>query len=122
MRILVIDDVAAVRESLAGALAAAGHSVTLAERGDTALELATREDFDAVVTDLWMPGMDGLDLIKNLRGRKPGLRIFAMTGGGPRLTTETASAIAEVWGAEETLIKPFDERALVRKLAQTPGG
>ncbi|MFT4095977.1 MAG: response regulator [Rhodoblastus sp.] len=116
MRILVIDDVAAVRESIGGALESAGHSVTLAERGDTALELAMREDFDAVVTDLWMPGMDGLELIKRLRGKRA-LRIFAMTGGGPRLTTETASAIAEVWGAEETFIKPFDERALIRKLA-----
>jgi two-component system, chemotaxis family, chemotaxis protein CheY len=112
-RILVIDDVLGVRESIRIALSAAGYEAVVAENGQQALELLSSGSFDIVVTDIWMPGVDGIALIKRLRSERPHLRVFAMTGGGPRMTIETATSLAEVWGAEEVFVKPFDEALLI---------
>ena len=121
LRILVIDDMAGVRESLRAALQAAGFDVTTANNGREGLAALAADDFGIVVTDIWMPQIDGLDVIKHIRAERPHLRVFAMTGGGPRLTIEAAGSIAEVWGAERVFVKPFDEAALVAAI-KAPGG
>jgi two-component system chemotaxis response regulator CheY len=110
---LVVDDVMTVRESLAIALESAGFAVTGAANGREALDALDREDFDVLVTDMWMPEMDGLRLLKEIRGRKPAMRIFGVTGGGPRLTIEAMTSLAEVWGAEKVFLKPFDDDELI---------
>jgi len=110
---LVIDDVLGVRESIRIALNAAGYATTVAENGQQALDILSSGSFDVVVTDIWMPGLDGISLIKRLRSEQPALRVFAMTGGGPRMTIETATSLAEIWGAEMVLVKPFDEALLI---------
>jgi hypothetical protein len=46
----------------------------------------------------------------------PGLRIMAMTGGGPDMTIETALSLAEIWGAERVFIKPFNETRLIEAI------
>lgn len=112
-RVLIIDDVLGVRESIRIALNAAGYATTVAENGREALEILATGSFDVVVTDIWMPDLDGISLIKKLKGEQQGLRVFAMTGGGPRMTIETATSLAEIWGAEKTFVKPFDEAALI---------
>lgn len=119
LNILVVDDVPAMRESLGAALTAAGHRPAYAGNGEEALERILANKFDAVVTDLWMPGMDGLGLIKRIRQEQMSLRVFAITGGGPRLTLEAATSIAEIWGAEKVFLKPFDEVLLIEALAET---
>lgn len=116
--ILVVDDHFAVRQSLAIAIAATGWEVETVASGDDALQLLTRRDFDVLLTDLWMPGIDGVGLIKACRRAKPSLRVLGMTGGGPGLTTETMATLAEIWGAEEVFYKPFDDRLLLQALAQ----
>ena len=113
MNILIVDDVEAMRESLGTALSADNHDVSFAKDGNEALERLLSGTFDAVVTDLWMPGLDGLGLIKRIREAQPDLRVFAITGGGPRMTMEAATSIAEVWGAEKVFLKPFDEDVLL---------
>ncbi|MGD9839842.1 MAG: response regulator [Afipia sp.] len=118
LSILVVDDVPAMRESIGAALSAAGHRPSYAENGKEALERIIAGSFDAVVTDLWMPEMDGLGLIKRIRQEKMSLRVFAITGGGPRLTLEAATSIAEIWGAERVFLKPFDESLLVEALME----
>lgn len=112
--VLVVDDVEAMRESLRAALAGAGHQVAVAASGAEALDVLRDRPVDIAVTDIWMPDIDGLKLIKKLREEFPRLRIVAMTGGGPRLTIETAGSLAEVWGAERVFVKPFDEDLLIR--------
>lgn len=116
MNILVVDDVEAMRESLGAALSADDHDVSFAKDGNEALDRLLSEAFDAVITDLWMPGLDGLGLIKRIREAQPDLRVFAITGGGPRMTMEAATSIAEVWGAEKVFLKPFDESVLLDAL------
>ena len=120
-RILVIDDMKGVRESLRAALTAAGFEVTTANNGREGLAELGTTSFDIAVTDIWMPEVDGLNVIKQIRAEHPNLRVFAMTGGGPRLTIEAAGSIAEVWGAERVFVKPFDEAALVAAI-KTPRG
>jgi DNA-binding NtrC family response regulator len=117
-RVLVIDDVLGVRESIRIALQDAGFQAMTAENGQHALDLLAGGGFDAVVTDIWMPEMDGLSLIKRMRNEQSDLRVFAMTGGGPRMTIETATALAEIWGAEKVFLKPFDETALITALKE----
>ena len=118
---LVVDDVMTVRESLAIALESAGYAVTGAGNGVEALAALEKDDFDVLVTDMWMPEMDGLKLLKEIRGRKPDMRIFGVTGGGPRLTIEAMSSLAEIWGAEKVFLKPFDEDELIAAIAPQAG-
>ncbi|GGE00798.1 response regulator [Aureimonas endophytica] len=111
--VLVVDDVPTVRESLAIALEDAGFEVASAGNGREALDLLGQREFDVLVTDMWMPEMDGLRLLKEIRGTRPKMRVFGVTGGGPRLTIETMSSLAEVWGAERVFLKPFDDDELI---------
>mgnify|MGYP002651845000 CR=1 FL=1 len=113
MKILVVDDVPAMQVSIAAALEAARHDVTLAASGSQALRLIEAEAFDVIVTDIWMPDGDGLRLIKQLRDRPQAPHIIVVTGGGPKLSIELAGSLAEVWGAQHVLVKPFDDRRLV---------
>lgn len=117
LRVLVVDDVVGVRESLRIALQEAGHEVATAEGGDEALKRLQAERFDVLVADVWMPQGDGLTLLRRIRTEQPELRVFAMTGGGPRMTIELASNLAEAWGAERSFVKPFDEALLVGAIA-----
>lgn len=115
---LVVDDVMTVRESLAIALRSAGFEVTTAENGREALERLSERNYEVLVTDMWMPEMDGLRLLKEVRGKNPQMRIFGVTGGGPRLTTEAMSSLAQVWGAERVFLKPFDDDDLLDAIAR----
>ena len=115
-RVLVVDDIKPVRESLRIALTEVGHDVVTADAGAQALDLLAQDPFDVLVTDIWMPGVDGLTLVERTRTTYPRLRVFAMTGGGPRMTIETATTLAEVWGAETVFVKPSDERLLIAEI------
>ena len=80
-RVLLVEDEAAVRETLAAELAAAGHIVLTAADGAEALaRLDAGEAVDALVTDLAMPGLDGLAVIRAARARRPGLPAMLLTG------------------------------------------
>jgi PAS domain S-box-containing protein len=80
-RVLLVDDDAMVREVIAAELAAAGYGVALAPSGAEALALLDRsETVDAVISDLSMPGQDGLSLIREARRRRPGLAAILLTG------------------------------------------
>lgn len=118
MHVLVADDVEAMRVSLQTALEAAGHTVGTATSGRTALDLLRERRFDAAILDVWMPDGDGLGVLKRIRAEQPELRIFIMTGGGPRLTIEAAALISDIWGAERVFTKPFDEADLIDELAR----
>lgn len=116
MRVLVADDVEAMRVSLQTALEAAGHNVTLAMTGRTAINHLRENQFDAAILDVWMPDGDGLGVLKSVRSEQPNLRIFMITGGGPRLPIEAAALISDVWGAERVFVKPFNEADLIAAL------
>ncbi|MBN9030242.1 MAG: hypothetical protein BGO05_18390 [Rhizobiales bacterium 63-7] len=118
MRILVADDVEVMRISLELALSSGGHEVSVVPTGRAALNILREKRFDAAVLDLWMPDGDGLSVLRQIREEQPALRLFVITGGGPRLPIEAAALISEVWGAERVFIKPFDESELLAVLGR----
>ena len=114
-RICLIDDDMFVRDALALGLTDAGFEVLSAPGAAAGYDLAARENVEAVVTDINMPGTDGAQLISELRARWPYLPIVAISGASVidgRPTTE----IARERGADAALIKPFRARELAAVL------
>ena len=110
-QILIADDSASMRSMVATTLKSAGHQVTDAADGAAALTKAKGGKFDAVITDLNMPVMDGITLIKNLRAL-PDYKYTPIL----LLTTETASdkkSEGKQAGATGWLVKPFNPEKLL---------
>src|SRR5262245_717743 len=105
--ILVADDEAGVRESLAEVLRDAGYSVTTAVDGTAALRALDEADFAVVITDLRMPGADGLQVLQRLRESAPQTVPVVMTAHG---SIESAVEALRA-GAADYILKPvvFDE-------------
>jgi DNA-binding NtrC family response regulator len=102
-RILLIEDDARAAASLERLLKTEGYEVTVVHRGDDGLRAAQSQRFDVVVTDLKMPGVDGLEIIRQMHAAQPRLPIVLMTAFGS--TDSTIEATKH--GAFEYLRKPF---------------
>ncbi len=113
-RILVAEDAPAVRESIKDFFELAGFEVDEAPDGMVACELLEQRPYDLLITDLWMPNMDGLDLLRRLRKINPKLPVIAISGGAPgRAPIDYSVALATTWGADIVMHKPFDNSELV---------
>ncbi|MBF0335047.1 MAG: response regulator [Alphaproteobacteria bacterium] len=113
-RILLVEDVEVVRQVLRRMLERSGHEVTEAGDGQQALTHLAARGFDLMVTDIWMPGMDGIGLIGEAKRRNPGLRIVAVSGGAPRAPQAFSIQEARSAGADVALLKPVDRAELMR--------
>jgi two-component system nitrogen regulation response regulator GlnG len=112
--IWIVDDDASIRFVLERALERAGFVVKSFERAEPALEALGRRMPDALVTDIRMPGMSGLDLLNALRERAPRLPVIVMTAHA-----DLDAAVASYQGgAFEYLPKPFDVDEAVRLVAR----
>lgn len=105
-RILIVDDESSIRIVLETILTDAGYEVMSAASGEDALKLVRSEKFHLVITDLIMPGSDGIEIILSLRGTQPNLRIIAMSGGSAG-GEGNYLPLAATLGARSTLAKPF---------------
>ena len=116
--ILVVDDSESMRLMLSEILAAEDHEILLAENGKIALEIATEKKVDMVITDLNMPCMDGITLIKSLRDMPQYHNICILV-----LTTETERIMDEVMSAGATgwVAKPFDPLSLANTVDEYTG-
>jgi two-component system response regulator AtoC len=117
VKILVVDDEAIIRESLRDWLSDVGHQVLMAENGSQALEIIEKEKPSIVITDLVMPGMDGIELLKRAKEISPGLEGIVITAYG---SIPTAIAAMKE-GAYDYIEKPFcPEKAelLIEKLVE----
>jgi len=112
-RILVVDDEEGVREFLAEALEDDGHVVTRAGDGREAAETIRAQAFDLLITDLKMPGLDGMELLRLVRAEQPEIEVIVLTAHG---SVETAVE-AMKQGAFDYLQKPIDSPAELRLLA-----
>ncbi|MGW4101564.1 MULTISPECIES: response regulator transcription factor [unclassified Mycobacterium] len=112
MRILVVDDDRAVRESLRRSLSFNGYSVELAQDGVEALESIANDRPDAVVLDVMMPRMDGLEVCRQLRSTGDDLPILVLTA---RDTTSEKVAGLDA-GADDYLPKPFALEELLARM------
>ena len=113
MKILVVDDERAVRESLRRALELEGYEIELAEDGRQALERLAREDQpDAVILDVLMPGVDGLEVCRRVRSAGKKLPVLMLTA-----RTEVEDRVAGLdAGADDYVVKPFALEELLARL------
>jgi nitrogen regulation protein NR(I) len=108
-RILLIEDDASLAANLCDVLKEEGFTVRVCNRGDEGLSCAIAEEFDVVLTDLRLPGMGGLDLVRRLQQTQPRLPVVLMTAHG---TIETAIEATQL-GAYDYLQKPFEMPVLI---------
>jgi two-component system response regulator FixJ len=108
-QVFVIDDDAAMRDSLDFLLAAAGFAVETFESAADFLAVLPEVETGCVVTDVRMPGIDGIELLKRLKQEKASLAVVVMTGHGDvALAVEAMKA-----GAVDFVEKPFDDERLI---------
>ena len=117
--LLIVDDSTSMRQMVAFALSGGGYNVKEAEDGVAALEVAKTQKFDAVITDVNMPNMDGIALIRELR-QLPDYKFTPLL----MLTTESAAdkkAEGKAAGATGWLVKPFNPEQLVATVQKVLG-
>ena len=120
MRVLIVDDDRALRDALRRALVLAGYDTTLVDSGEAALGEVARSEPDAVVLDIGLPDVDGIEVCRRLRGsgnRVPVLMLTARDAVEDRIDGLDA-------GADDYLVKPFDVgelRARLRALMRRSG-
>jgi two-component system, OmpR family, response regulator MprA len=113
MKILVVDDERAVRESLRRALELEGYEIELAADGNEALyRLESNAELDAMILDVLMPGVDGLEVCRRLRSNGSQLPILMLTA-----RTEVEDRVAGLdAGADDYVVKPFALEELLARL------
>lgn len=118
--ILLIDDDVPMRSSLRRSLEREGYAVIEAGAPDEALAHLKKSEVDLVVTDIIMPGGDGMELLFTLRRSYPKLRVMVITGGG-QLGPEFHLDLASRAGAVSVLAKPFPPEVLLRQVSSILG-
>ncbi|MEA1996833.1 MAG: sigma-54 dependent transcriptional regulator [Gemmatimonadota bacterium] len=115
MKVLVVEDEESKRFTLLADLSEAGHAVNTAACAEEALNVLESESVDVVVTDLKMPGMDGLELLRWIKEEiAPGTEVIMMTAYG----TIPLAVEAIRQGALDFITKPFDNRQIIPMLAR----
>ncbi|MDT8369011.1 MAG: response regulator [Longimicrobiales bacterium] len=106
-RILVVDDEPLICKALRRILEGAGHEVITASDGGEAWSHLEEESFDMILTDLFMPGTDGIELLTRLTESEERPVVVAMSGGGRVVRNTDALVDAAALGADHVLEKPF---------------
>jgi two-component system response regulator AtoC len=108
-RVLVIDDDASLRYTLEAVLSDAGMNVETADGGEAGISAFEAKGADVVLTDLAMPGIDGMKVLERLRALDPGVPVLMLTAHG----SERVAVAAMKAGAHDYIPKPFDPDELV---------
>src|ERR1044071_6370191 len=107
--VLLIEDDPGIVVTLRRLLSEEGHRVDIETRGDKGWERPRADVFDVVITDMKLPGLNGLELVRELHAIRPRLPIIVITAHG---TTETAIE-ATKYGAYDYLLKPFEMTEMI---------
>ena len=122
-KVIVIDDEEDIRIVLKEIFARAGFEVEVASNGNEGMDLLRKHGADLVITDVIMPGSNGVETAHNIRTEFPETKIIVMSGGGnaaslgyepAAITTTAYLASAAAIGADLTLTKPFDRGELIK--------
>ena len=114
LRVLVVDDNASLLRFLVSAFSANGCTVTQASAAEQALTRITEQSFDLVVSDIKMPGLSGLDLLREVKGQQPGTPVVLITGN----PSVNSAVFGLRHGAYDYLPKPFSIREVQDLLAR----
>jgi len=116
-RVLVVDDEASIRDLLSKTLAFAEYDVDVSPDGRSALERMRTHPYDLLITDLRMPGVDGLQVIQEAKRYKANLPVIIITG----FSSESSAIEAVNLGVSGYLTKPFRVQEVLKKAAQALG-
>jgi DNA-binding NtrC family response regulator len=115
--ILLIDDDGSVLATMDAILSSMGYRIVTASDGAVGLRLFRGEPFDLVITDVIMPGTEGIETIREMRCLRPEAKIIAMSGGGLMGRNDVLRLASRI-GAVETLAKPFEAHQLEELVAR----
>jgi len=118
LRVLVVDDEAVIRESVRRSLEKEGWRVETAPGGHLGLEMMQKQEFDVVLTDLKMPGMGGMDVLKAIKVLQPDVPVIIITG----YSTVDTAVEAMRSGASDYVAKPFSPQQLTEKILSAREG
>jgi DNA-binding NtrC family response regulator len=118
VRVLVIDDEKGLRDMLSYTLKRMKFEVAVAEDGEKGLAAARAADFDVVVCDVMMPGLDGIAVLRALKRERPALAVVMVTG----FPTDETAARARELGAYDYLAKPYEVMSLCATLEKAASG
>ena len=108
MKILLVDDEVEICDALALMLKTHGHETASASNGEKAIDILKNQNFNLVMSDVNMPTMNGIDLLKYLTAHFPALPMILMTGYASYKTEDLLAL-----GAKQVLNKPFNSRSLL---------
>ena len=114
-RILIIEDEEHVRSLTRKTLEMEGFDVFEAEDGDSGIKAYDENDIDLIVTDIIMPGKEGIETIMELRKKNPEVKIIAISGAG-KMGPGEYLRLASTFGANHTFAKPFDRKEFVETI------
>ncbi len=112
-RILLLDDSASTLQLVEQMLATRGHQVQSVTDGLHGIALLVANSYDLLVTDIYMPGADGIQIIRECRRLRPPVKILAMSA---RDGHWNMLATARVMGADATIAKPFAQNEFLRQI------
>ena len=111
-RILVIDDQEPIRRVVRRALENDGHQVMDASDGELGMQILARHSADVVITDIFMPGQDGILTLRQIRKQFPTVKVIVMSGGDSTGMLDLRQD-AELLGAVKSLQKPFNALEII---------
>ncbi|MBT3360521.1 MAG: response regulator [Rhodospirillales bacterium] len=120
-RVLIVDDEAMVRDLLADVLSEAGYQAVIAPTWDMGETGFDEIGYSLVITDMFMPGRDGIEVINDVKKNWPDVKVLAISGGWGKTTPERAARAAVEIGASATLEKPFSPKDLVAMVKELIG-
>jgi two-component system response regulator RegX3 len=112
VRVLVVEDEAALREGIVDLLKGDGHEIVAVGDGVAGVEAGLRDPFDLVVLDLMLPRLDGMEVCRRLRSARPGMPILMLTARG----SEDDKVRGLMEGADDYVTKPFSARELLARV------
>ena len=116
-RIIVIDDQEPIRRIVRRALEQEGHEVLDASEGEMGMRLLERHAADVVITDIFMPGQDGILTLRQIRKQFPAVKVIVISGGDSSGLLDLRHD-AELLGAVRSLQKPFTAAELVQTVRE----
>ncbi len=115
--ILLVEDSPEVSLTVREILESANHTVDDADSGTAALKVLKANKYDLIVSDIWMPGMDGIALLKEIRGSGNNIPVVVISGGAPNAPLTYTAPLAATFGANVVIYKPFEKAELLKAVA-----
>ena len=122
MNVLLVEDSPEVSLSVREILVGAGHSVDEATNGKEGLEQLSAGNYDLVVSDIWMPEMDGIALLKEIRGAGNDIPVVVISGGAPNAPLTYTAPLTSTFGANAVVYKPFEKEELLKTIDAVMAG